>query len=152
MSDPSKRMTERIHLIRIAATINLEQEPNFSFLRDVKGHGAVSRELLRLALMGKKHELELEQIARLHYESHVNGLTRVQPVREAVVQNQEVGGSRNIPDFTPAQRSEAPAVDKPQEVVEPLPESATSQTSPSPNEVHTDAEGVDKNALKNFIA
>lgn len=79
MGRRAKIKPDQHSLIRIAATINLEQEPHFEFLKEFKGHGAIVREMLRLSLLGKKYEREIAQLARAHHEALIHGLARSTP-------------------------------------------------------------------------
>src|SRR5690606_6011243 len=50
---------------RISFLLDIRRYPELAYLRDLTGHGDRPRELMRLAVLGQRHEAEMQEIAEL---------------------------------------------------------------------------------------
>lgn len=50
---------------RISFLLDIRRYPELAYLRDLTGHGDRPREIMRLAVLGQRHEAEMQEIAEL---------------------------------------------------------------------------------------
>ena len=66
--------------MRISFQLDLKHNEDLAFLRDIHRHGDRPRELIRLAIKGRRREIELEQLSRAGHSFVMRGIESEQMV------------------------------------------------------------------------